>query len=48
MIDKWFREDIDSILKEKNRIVIVAEDENAGFLHNFIPSKYKIYKTWLI
>ncbi|MCK4830466.1 PglZ domain-containing protein, partial [bacterium] len=45
MIDKWFREDVDSILKEKNRIVVVAEDENAGFLHNFIPSKYKIYKT---
>jgi len=45
MIDKWFREDIDSILKEKNRIVVVAEDENAWFLHNFIPSKYKVYKT---
>ena len=45
MIDKWFREDIDKILKEKNRIVVVAEDENAGFLHNFIPRKYKIYKA---
>ncbi len=45
MIDKWFREDIEHILKTKNRVVIAAEDKNAGFLYDLIPAEYQRYKT---
>ncbi len=45
MIDKWFTQEIDNILKEKDRIVISAQDENAGFFYDLIPAKYKIFKT---
>ena len=45
MIDKWFTEDIEKILKEKNRIVISSGGENAQFLETLIPDQYPILKT---
>ncbi|WP_207689218.1 PglZ domain-containing protein [Desulfonema limicola] len=45
MIDKWFTQDIEKILKEKNRIVISAPDKNAGFLLKLIPEKYPVFQT---
>lgn len=45
MIDKWFAEDIEKILKEKNRIVISSGGENARFLETLIPDQYPILKT---
>ena len=44
MIDKWFRDDIEKVLKTNNRVVIAAEDENADFLYDLIPDKYKVFK----
>ncbi len=44
MIDKWFRDDIEKVLKTNNRVVIAAEDENTDFLYEFIPDKYKVFK----
>jgi len=45
MIDKWFTQDIEQILKEKNRIVISVADENAAFLHDLIPDTYPVFQT---
>ena len=45
MIDKWFAEDIEKILKEKDRIVISSGGENAQFLETLIPDKYPVLKT---
>ena len=45
MIDKWFAEDIEKILKEKDRIVISSGGENAQFLETLIPVQYPVLKT---
>ena len=45
MIDKWFAEDIEKILKEKTRIVISSGGENAQFLNTLIPVQYPVLKT---
>jgi hypothetical protein len=45
MIDKWFAEDIEKILKEKNRIVISSGGENARFIETLIPNHYLVLKT---
>ncbi len=45
MIDKWFAEDIEKILKEKDRIVISCGGENAQFLETLIPEQYPVLKT---
>ena len=45
MIDKWFAEDIEKILKEKDRIVISSGGENAQFLETLIPNQYSVLKT---
>jgi hypothetical protein len=45
MIDKWFAEDIEKILKEKDRIVISSGGENAQFLETLIPDQYPVLKT---
>jgi hypothetical protein len=45
MIDKWFAEDIEKILKEKDRIVISSGGENAQFLESLIPNQYPVLKT---
>ena len=45
MIDKWFAEDIEKILKEKDRIVISSGGENAQFLEALMPDQYPLLKT---
>lgn len=43
MIEKWFRQDIEDILKKKHRVVVAVEDENAMFLRGLIPADYAVY-----
>jgi hypothetical protein len=45
MIDQWFAEDIEKILKEKDRIVISSGQENISFLKNLLPIHYKVFET---
>jgi hypothetical protein len=45
MIDQWFAEDIEKVLKEKNRIVISSGVEIMSFIEALIPYQYLILKA---
>lgn len=45
MIDQWFIKDIDRVLKNKNRVVVIDENEQAEFLLDLVKLQYPIFKV---
>ncbi|MFC1731449.1 hypothetical protein ACFL6I_14115 [candidate division KSB1 bacterium] len=45
MIDQWFIKDIEKVLKNKNRVVVIDESEQAAFLLDLVKPIYPIYKV---
>ncbi len=45
MIDKWFIQDLNSILDKKDRAVVICEDDNGLFFRDLIPAKFKVFEA---
>jgi len=43
MFDKWFNQDIETVLSKHNRVVVVVESTHLDLLQKVLPTVYKVF-----
>ena len=43
MFNKWFNQDINNVLSNRNRVVVVDESTHLDLLQKVLPTEYKVF-----